>query len=566
MAKSNRRRKLDRAKRQARDSQKQAASRRQQEWQLELEAAAERIKRLANPDSPLAETAGLLHTTYGGGPISTFAVNRMLDFGWSTERLTELADAMFASGEVGEASDAGEHEPSLTTLTFAAQVARAAGDRSRASELLDQALAATEASGDSYARLRLTDHLRWIGRLPEAIELLEASLRDDPDDEYAAEHYGIAISDAYEQASGPQPVNGCTCGNGVAWEECCGPRERAVLGRFTDRSGLTELGDAVSGFLAGSEYGQAVDDEISRHLVAFEDVKLRPDDVDSFRALVAENALLTAKAEIEIGHQDTEARTAIGAFAEDPSVSAELAARAQAWREHFHYGLWKVESEPAAPGLWCTDICTGELRYAGFPAQFTDGWPRWSVWFGGIVPVDGIWRATGTGLRLSPAEADAAAEFIETAVVDVVHSLAGKKRPSRRTDDPMRIGAAEPHSILAEQQDPMPPHVASVTRLAIAQLLWRIFLEVHLDRRAKPLRGRAFTGDYREKSWLDEPLTVLHGRTPRQSAVGEDRRRLESMLRQFEYEADELAAQGQSGVDTGWLREELEMPLMSLDD
>jgi tetratricopeptide (TPR) repeat protein len=507
MAKSNRRRKLDRAKRQARDSQKQAASRRQQEWQLELEAAAERIKRLANPDSPLAETAGLLHTTYGGGPISTFAVNRMLDFGWSTERLTELADAMFASGEVGEASDAGEHEPSLTTLTFAAQVARAAGDRSRASELLDQALAATEASGDSYARLRLTDHLRWIGRLPEAIELLEASLRDDPDDEYAAEHYGIAISDAYEQASGPQPVNGCTCGNGVAWEECCGPRERAVLGRFTDRSGLTELGDAVSGFLAGSEYGQAVDDEISRHLVAFEDVKLRPDDVDSFRALVAENALLTAKAEIEIGHQDTEARTAIGAFAEDPSVSAELAARAQAWREHFHYGLWKVESEPAAPGLWCTDICTGELRYAGFPAQFTDG-----------------------------------------------------------TDDPMRIGAAEPHSILAEQQDPMPPHVASVTRLAIAQLLWRIFLEVHLDRRAKPLRGRAFTGDYREKSWLDEPLTVLHGRTPRQSAVGEDRRRLESMLRQFEYEADELAAQGQSGVDTGWLREELEMPLMSLDD
>ena len=56
---------------------------------------------------------------------------------------------------------------------------------------LDQALAATEASGDSRARLRLTDHLRWIGRLPEAIELLEATLRDDPDDEYAAENYGF---------------------------------------------------------------------------------------------------------------------------------------------------------------------------------------------------------------------------------------------------------------------------------------------------------------------------------------------------------------------------------------
>ena len=457
MAKSNRRRKLDRAKRQARDSQKQAASRRQREWRLEIEAAAERIKRLANPDSPLAETAGLLHTTYGGGPVNTFAVNRMLEFGWSTERLTELADAMLAADKAGEV---GEREPSLTALTFAAQVARAVGDRTRASDLLDQALAATEASDDSRARLRLTDHLRWIGRLPEAIELLEASLRDDPDDEYAAEHYGIAIGDAYEQASGPPPVHGCTCGSDAAWEECCGPRERAVLSRFTDRSGLTELADAVSGFLSGSEYGRAVDDEISRHLVAFEDVKLKPDELDSFRALVAENALLTAKPETQV-EEDSEALTAIGAFAEDPSVPAEMAARAQAWREHFHYGLWKVDSEPAAPGLWCTDISTGELRYADFPAQFTDRWPRWSVWLGGMVPVDGIWRATGTGLRLSPAEADAAAEFIETAVINVVHSLAGKKRPSRRADD--RCGSVPPSrtASFSEQQDPMPPHVAS---------------------------------------------------------------------------------------------------------
>ena len=32
------------------------------------------------------------------------------------------------------------------------------------------------------------------------------------------------------------------------------------------------------------------------------------------------------------------------------------------------------------------------------------------------------------------------------------------------------------------------------------------------------------------------------------------------MLRQFEYEADLLAVDGKTGVDTDWLREQLDMP------
>jgi hypothetical protein len=35
---------------------------------------------------------------------------------------------------------------------------------------------------------------------------------------------------------------------------------------------------------------------------------------------------------------------------------------------------------------------------------------------------------------------------------------------------------------------------------------------------------------------------------------------LEAMLRQFEYEADLLAADGKTGVDTAWLSEQLDMP------
>ena len=63
-----------------------------------------------------------------------------------------------------------------------------------------------------------------------------------------------------------------------------------------------------------------------------------------------------------------------------------------------------------------------------------------------------------------------------------------------------------------------------------------------------------------EKFWLDEHVPALFGRTPRQAARGRERPYLEAMLRQFEYEADLLAADGKTGVDIAWLREQLDMP------
>jgi hypothetical protein len=65
------------------------------------------------------------------------------------------------------------------------------------------------------------------------------------------------------------------------------------------------------------------------------------------------------------------------------------------------------------------------------------------MWLGRIVPVDGIWRSTGVGVRLSPAEADAAAESINQASLAMVHALAGnltsRPRPSRSAT-PSRTG------------------------------------------------------------------------------------------------------------------------------
>ena len=123
---------------------------------------------------------------------------------------------------------------------------------------------------------------------------------------------------------------------------------------------------------------------------------------------------------------DDPAGVPLRAFAADRSAPATLAARALAWHEHIHYGLWRIEDPVPAPGLRCTDIVSGTERYVEFPAGAAAGLPRWTVWLGGMVPVDGIWRSTGAGVRLSPAEADAAAESIDEAALAMLHALAGE--------------------------------------------------------------------------------------------------------------------------------------------
>ena len=71
--------------------------------------------------------------------------------------------------------------------------------------------------------------------------------------------------------------------------------------------------------------------------------------------------------------------------------------------------------------------------------------------------------------------------------------------------------------------------------------------------------GTADAAEGWEKFWLDEEVPALLGRTPRQAARGRERQYLEAMLRQFEYKADLLAAEGRTGIDTAWLRQQLDM-------
>jgi hypothetical protein len=693
MAKSNRRRKLDRAKREARDTQKRVSAQRRRAAEDSVAEALAAYARILDPEVAVSEVADLIGGQYDGSAISLFLIARLVEAGSSPERLADISAAMLAAdGEDGA-------RPSMTALTFAAEVARAAGDSSRVRELLDQAL--TRAN-DPYDQVHLTNNLRASGRLADAILLLEARLRDEPDDDYAVELYGVAIQEAYEHAHLESPFDDCPCGQGTRWPDCCGPREQAALDRFADRTAMKELADAIIAFLARTPFGGAVAGEADDVAQAYDDVEWTAAERDAFRALIVEHALLTARPRAyDLADDDdedvNETMLPLGAFAADPSVPKVMAARAETWRTKIHYGLWRIDSRSAAPGLWCTDICTGVIGYAEFPAHLAGPWPRWSVWLGALVPVDGIWRATGAGLQLSPTEADAAAELLQEAIAHLVSELAGKKRrPARRPVEPMRFGLAEPHGVAVDSQDPVEGDLAHLIGVVVGSLLPRIVSEIQLHRSsssalrttdademrlisaeisvddseqaadrlaARPgferdahdpalftwyglripdeqragMRGQgiadaeiddpleprrsvrgtlevspgqilvlvnsaerltrlldvltkvganpvvtkqtqidalqdlarpggehvrprgAGSGEGWEKLWLDEQLPALRGRTPRQAVSGKDWALVETLLRQFEYENDLLTAQGQLGIDTNWMRQELNM-------
>jgi hypothetical protein len=677
MGSSNRRKKQNRVKAAA----KHAEARRRRAATVRIRAVQTRLHRIHDPETPAAELAVLLIEHYQGVPVAGWLASALLREGSSLTRLQDAAELMMAD----------QAAPSLTALTFAAAVAGAAGDAEEERRLIGQALAADEA-GDPEVRLEVIDFISTSGHAAEAVELLEPRLNEAPDDDFAIGLYGMAIQRAHTTASADESA----------------ARERAAVRRFADRTDLIALKDAVSAFLDGTELGDAVRARVTEELSVTDDLDWSPEDRVAFGELAEELALLT----VNPGHDEEEnqddvegllaeddaAGTPLRVFAADPSTPPVLAARALTWYEHIHYGLWRIGDPVPAPGLWCTDIVSGTERYVEFPAEATAGLPRWTVWLGGIVPVDGIWRSTGLGVRLSPAEGDAAAEFLNAAGLAMASALAGMPEAP---PTPIPFGHAEPHGVYADDQEPVSAEATSLIGKVTGALSTRIAADVHRHRATPPtiantdgdpmclitatiavedgvvdklatrrdferandepdrftwwgalipdsqreammaeavaqlraqghdveapegpqrwvrgvlrVRGREITVEVNsvqrltrlvdtlrkigadpvitsekridpamdfawvagqrasqggaaaaaegwEKFWLDEKVPALFGRTPRQAARGRERPYLEALLRQFEYEADLLAADGKTGVDTAWLREQLDMP------
>ena len=158
MASSNRRKKQNRAKAAA----KHAEARRRRAATARIRAVQARLSRIYDPETSAAELAVLLAQHYQGVPVAGWLASALLEEGSSLARLQDAARLMLADQDA----------PSLTALTFAAAVARAAGNAGEERRLIDQALAADEA-GDLDVRLEVIDFISASGHAAEAVELLE---------------------------------------------------------------------------------------------------------------------------------------------------------------------------------------------------------------------------------------------------------------------------------------------------------------------------------------------------------------------------------------------------------
>jgi hypothetical protein len=528
VSKSNRRKKQDRAKAEARRAEQARRHARKEQDRAMMEHYA----RMTNPQAPPEEVAELVALELADSAVAgTIARARL--------RMRVPADEVARSAELLLAT-----QPSrIGALTFAAALAHHAGDEEEEHRHTAKALALARAGADDAGTR--DDAPEWLQVVRfiasdhpgEAVALTEPYVAAEPDDPLAGEIYAAGLERLFQSA---EPADS----------------ERAALDRFADRSALIALREAFGEFLDRTEWGKLVARRVADKLA--EAGGLPPDERETFIELCSEIASVAATPD---GH-DEERETPLRAFARDPSVPADIASVAAAWNDHAHYGLWQIADPVAAPGVWCTDLVSGRPLYVQFPPEVIAEAPPWTVWLGAVVPVNGIWRCAGTGSRLSPAEADAAAEYIDQAALMVGKSLSGTPDERLPKAHPMRFGLAAPYGLRWEYDDPMPLEYAAIASLVTSELIARVTVDIARYRDAGPAFGTGEDVGGREKTWLDEPVPVLRGRTPRQAAAseGEDFIRLKSLLRQLEYEAGLAAIDGRSGIDVPWLRRELDMP------
>jgi hypothetical protein len=207
------------------------------------------------------------------------------------------------------------------------------------------------------------------------------------------------------------------------------------------------------------------------------------------------------------------------------------------------------------------DLASGTRRYLDFPPGKLDGVAPWSVWLGGAIPVDGVWRITGTGIMLSPDEGDAVTETLKKAVSKMISTAQGMPLAELDPPEPVPYDDPPPHGVRWKYFTPLGPMYAAGSGSILMMLAGRLLADVALHRARGPHPGKLAhdpaptTGD-----WVDTPLPKLYGLTPRGAAEADvpHKMLLESMLRKFEYQAA-LALPGEDVADVPALRRTLGM-------
>lgn len=347
-------------------------------------------------------------------------------------------------------------------------------------------------------RARLFDPATAPAEITELLKM-ESRLRDHPDDAEAAVNQALELQRMYRQ---DEPTEA----------------ERAVLDRFADRSVLAVIQETLGPFMKRSGWSKTISARLPQILAGgTADIDRMPDaEWDILAGLTAEAAFWHSESDEHRGE------TALTEAAADPGVPPEIAKRVFDWSEHVHYGVWLLHLPPD-PGVWCMDLVTGTRRYIEFTDDTRADVPPWLVWLGGVVPVDGIWRTTGAGVRLSPDEGDAAAEFVLQELKALI--LLGSGVPVEEVPVPVSVSFddIDPRGVRLDSADDQKPPVEKSVRagsVAVALAIPRIVGEVFRHRLTSP-----------------DPTTPGDPAPHDTAATPANRIRLESLLRNYEYQA-----------------------------
>jgi hypothetical protein len=514
-----------------------------------LEESGQRLdlmRRLMDPDeTTAAEVAAAIAGGRVLGPSYHYALRRM-------ERGASLASIRETARLLLEGAD---DPPGLAVLAWAAEAAWLGGDAEEERSCFRAMLART--APDAAAKVAsprewaaVLQQISGHGRPGEAIDLLDPYLRDHPDDEVAAYCHFSLLLDAREMR---EP----------------GERDRAALERFTDHSCMPAFRKAVGAYLRGRpDLDTFVD---ARAAAAFGVLpgKLLPEPVLAECAALAievtlhgadrsAEGLTAAQAIKRVKTKGTLPQTALRLMAADPEVPPDDARRAFQWAEHGQYGLWQLRDPVPSPGVSGCDLATGTSRYLSFPPGALDGAAPWSVWLGAAVPLDGTWRATGTGIMLSPDEADAVAEALSREVSRVIQSARQEIPLAEMADpEPVPYGSAPPHGCRWDFESPPGGTWARIAGSVLMMTAMVYLADVELQRLHHP--ATAPDPVLGPAAWAETPLRRLHGLTPRQCADTTDVNRqilIDSLFHVYEYQAA-LALPGEPAPDVPALRNEL---------
>jgi hypothetical protein len=415
VSKSSSRKKQDRAR---------AAAKRAEQERLRAKAARQResaahLDQLANPSTSPADIAAILAAELPEGVIAADLMKVRVALGVPAEEVTTTAQLLLER--------AAPESAGIGALAVAALAAHLAGDEEAEHGYARELLARADASGDPAQWLEVVRSATSRDHPGQTCELIEPYLREHPDDELAGEIYAYALTKAYAET---EP----------------GELETAALGRYRDRSGVDALDRAVGEFTERTPWGAIIHTWLDGERAGLNNKRWGAAERDTTDALLAEVAVLFPYTDQDLEDDHSEPETPLRAFAADKQTPAELAARATERDEHVRYGVWQVPDPSPAPGVWCTELVSGTHQYVHFPPEAIDGALPWSVWLGAMAPAEGIWRASRVGIWLSPIEGDAIAEYVESAVWDMLGALTGEPDDHPPLEQ-VRFGLADPYCV-----------------------------------------------------------------------------------------------------------------------